>query len=131
MKRIIVGTVLTLICLAAPSSAHANGWGFGYRVNMGFHFSFTPYCCDNSCCPPPCYGFGPCFAPAYCGLGMAPPPAVYYDAASGMALPYQNPAMNFAPSYPYNAAPAGPPPTQPQATQPVGYYPPYGPWYGR
>jgi hypothetical protein len=149
MKRLTAGAILALAFLAVPTAARANGpVGFNIGLNFGMTFSACGPCGGCGSGGPPCYGFGPCFAPAYCGLGMAPPSPVYYDAASGMALPYPNPAANYGAAYGYGTPPSGnPPPTPtppgqapmpPKTAMPVGFYPQPGYgysvpayWYGR
>ena len=145
MKRLALSAIFTLAFLAVPAqNARADGCGFSVGIGLNFHFNCygSGSCGYGGCGPsPPCYGFGPCFAPAYCqpgGCYGAVAPAPYgYPGYPGVA--YGNPAAGPAYGHP-PAAPVCAPKAAPPATQQVGYYYPQAGysgyavptyWYGR
>ncbi len=111
MKRLVLSAMLasSLLALSARES-RADGFSFDLHLSGSASFNCWSGCGPGygSCGPcPPCYNFGPCFAPAFSTLGYGAPPAGYYDRIGypgypGTPMGYPQAAYGYpsaAPSY--------------------------------
>jgi hypothetical protein len=111
MTRLVCTSLLALALSAFPARrAAADECGICLRGCCGGYLSASISCSWTGCGCAPCYGFGPCFTPAYVAWGLpAPNDQGGYPGYPGSPYNYHGAAYGFPPPAPGSAYGAGAP----------------------
>ena len=110
MTRLLSAGLLALALFAVPAhGAAAGGCGFTIGASSCLGYGYLSVSCAGCCGPGGgCYGYGPCFTPAYASWGLpAPTDQGGYPGYPGSPYNYPGAAYGFpppAPGFAYGSA---------------------------